>query len=202
MQGSPRRCGGTWQSPQHDIPARRCLSQEVEAGRAHATSNRVANNGATDGLSDNEAEPGWGVARGRDVHHHVGRRHPTTLAHDRSEVTGLGHPVRPCQHRVVLRGQFGATLATTSGQDGAAGAGTHAKTESVYLRTTPIVRLERSLAHSGISKAQRESAESVALRAGSQLIKGTGLIRVGQTIWSYPHFIPRGLVSTACGQLR
>jgi len=54
----------------------------------------------------------------------------------------------------LLRGQFGATLATTSGQDGTTGAGTHAEPEAVHLGATTVVRLESSLAHSDISKAQ------------------------------------------------
>jgi len=54
----------------------------------------------------------------------------------------------------MLRGQFGATLATTCTKDGTAGAGAHTEPESVHLGTTTVVRLEGSLAHSGISKAQ------------------------------------------------
>ncbi len=84
----------------------------------------------------------------------------------------------------LLGGEFGATLATTSGQDGTAGAGTHAKPEPVHLGATTVVRLESSLAHSGISKAQlryRPERSRLALRLGSQLIKTTALMSSGQT---------------------
>ena len=47
-----------------------------------------------------------------------------------------------------LRGEFGATLATTCTEDGAAGASAHTKTEAVHLGATAVVRLESSLAHS------------------------------------------------------
>jgi len=56
--------------------------------------------------------------------------------------------------KVGLGGEFGATLATAGGQDGAAGARAHAKAESVHFGASAIVRLEGSLAHSDISKAQ------------------------------------------------
>ena len=41
----------------------------------------------------------------------------------------------------------GAALTTTVGQDASAGAGAHAKTESVLLGTTTIVWLVRTLTH-------------------------------------------------------
>ena len=82
-----------------------------------------------------------------------------------------------------LSGQLGAALGTTSAQDGAAGAGAHAKTEAVNLGTTTVVRLESSLAHSGISKAQLWSRKEVGgPKAGSQLVKSTGLSGSGQTL--------------------
>ena len=46
-----------------------------------------------------------------------------------------------------LGAQLGATLATTSGKNGAAGAGTHACSETVGLRTAAVVWLKSALAH-------------------------------------------------------
>lgn len=46
-----------------------------------------------------------------------------------------------------LSREFGATLTTASGQNGASGAGAHAKAEAVHLGAAAVVRLERSLAH-------------------------------------------------------
>jgi ABC-type molybdate transport system permease subunit len=57
----------------------------------------------------------------------------------------------PDRARVRLGGEFGATLATASTEDGAAGTSTHAKTEAVNLGATAVVWLERSLAHNSIS---------------------------------------------------
>lgn len=82
-----------------------------------------------------------------------------------------------------LRGQFDAALATTSGQDGTPRAGTHAKPESVHFGATAVVRLESSLTHGGISKAQLSRPEEVVSpRAGSQLIKSTVFLGSGQTL--------------------
>jgi hypothetical protein len=82
-----------------------------------------------------------------------------------------------------LRGQFDATLATTSGQDGTPRASTHAKPEAVHLGATAVVRLESSLTHGGISKAQLSRPEEVVSpKAGSQLIKSTGFLGSGQTL--------------------
>jgi len=88
------------------------------------------------------------------MEHHSGRTDPAPATNRSAEVGGTGNPVRPGEHAEVLRGQFGATLAATSTQDGAAGAGAHAEAETVNLRAAAVVRLESSLAHSGISKAQ------------------------------------------------
>src|SRR5690606_5918122 len=101
-------------------------------------------------------------------------------------------------------------------QDGTAGAGAHAKTEAVDLRTTTVVGLEGSLAHGYISATVdvlrtyvnntgwmylgRRSRESLELAAygRSQLIKSTGLISRGQTVHAKPHIIHTrtGLVAT------
>jgi hypothetical protein len=82
-----------------------------------------------------------------------------------------------------LRGQFGATLATTGTQDGTSGAGTHAEPESVHLGATAVVRLKSSLAHGRISKAQLSRPEEVVSpKAGSQLVKSTGFLGSGQTL--------------------
>jgi hypothetical protein len=46
-----------------------------------------------------------------------------------------------------LSGKLGATLATTSAQDCAAGTGAHAQAKTVNLRTATVVWLKSSLAH-------------------------------------------------------
>lgn len=81
-----------------------------------------------------------------------------------------------------LRGQLGATLGTTSGQDASTGTGAHAQAEAVHLRALAVVRLEGSLAHSCISKYQLLEPERCGMpEGGSQLVKNTGLNPRGQT---------------------
>jgi hypothetical protein len=48
---------------------------------------------------------------------------------------------------VALCREFGASLATARGQDGPAGAGPHAKAETVLFGTTAVIRLKGPLAH-------------------------------------------------------
>jgi hypothetical protein len=99
----------------------------------------------------------------KNVDDRVGCSHSTTPPHGRAKVLWTRHAIRSGEHLraacVGLRGQFGATLAAASAKDGAAGAGTHAKPETMHLCAAAIVRLESSLAHSGISKAQLQRPE-------------------------------------------
>ena len=74
-------------------------------------------------------------------------RHSPTTAHEASIVISPDEPVGFSQHRLRLRGEFDASLATTRTQNGAAGTGAHSQAESMHLGAAPIVRLEGSLAH-------------------------------------------------------
>lgn len=57
-----------------------------------------------------------------------------------------------------------ASLAATRSKDGAAGASTHAQTESVHLVTAPVVRLIRTLAHQiALSLAGHKTGQRYAL---------------------------------------
>ena len=67
------------------------------------------------------------------------------------EIRWVNHAVRARQHRGVSGGQLGAALATAGSQNGAAGAGRHAQTEAVRLRTTTVVGLEGPLGGHGNS---------------------------------------------------
>ena len=69
------------------------------------------------------------------------------MAHEASIVISPDEPVGFSQHGFRLRGEFGASLATTRTQNCTAGAGAHSQAESVHLGAAPIVRLEGSLAH-------------------------------------------------------
>jgi hypothetical protein len=83
----------------------------------------------------------------------------TTRTNGGAEVTCRYHPIGPLEHDgnadfPRLRGELGATLAAARREDRTPSAGAHAETKTVNLGTTPIVRLESSLAHSCISKVQ------------------------------------------------
>ena len=65
----------------------------------------------------------------------------------------------------LLGGELGAALATPRGKNRPTRASAHAKTESVYLRAAAVVRLEGSLAHSDISKAQLWGRKEVGSRS-------------------------------------
>ena len=155
MKSSPRDLLRTWQGPHDYVPAGGHRGKDLPAHRPKATTYEVAGNRAAHGLGHDKAK----TARLRagpfeHVKHRCGRTDPASTTNRGAEVVGTSHPVRPGEHAEVLRGQFGATLAATSTQDGAAGAGAHAEAETVNLRAAAVVRLESSLAHSGISKAQ------------------------------------------------
>lgn len=51
--------------------------------------------------------------------------------------------------------KFGAALATTGCQDGAAGTGTHTKAEAVLLGSTAVIRLKSPLAHVSYSSGSK-----------------------------------------------
>lgn len=155
MQGSPRNLLGTWQRTHDHIGSGGRLGEHLAAHRPQPAAHEVASHGVAHGFRHDKAE----TARLRagpfqDVKHCRRRTDPTTATNRGAEVGGKSYPVRPGEHAKVLRGQFGATLAATSSKDGTARAGAHAEAEAVNLRTTAVVRLESSLAHSGISKAQ------------------------------------------------
>ena len=63
---------------------------------------------------------------------------------------------RDMDRRVSYLGrQFGAALATTGCQDGAAGTGTHTKAEAVLLGSTAVIRLKSPLAHVSYSSGSK-----------------------------------------------
>ena len=90
-----------------------------------------------------------------DIDKGMAGRHSPTPAHETPIVVGPHEPVGFGQHETRLRGEFGASLAATRTQDGAAGTGAHPETESVHLGSAPVVRLEGSLAHDlGLSRVR------------------------------------------------
>ena len=69
-----------------------------------------------------------------------------------AELLRTTEAVRCGQHRRRSGGELGAALAAASGQDRAAGAGAHTKTEAVGLRAAAVVRLEGALAHGALQE--------------------------------------------------
>jgi len=66
---------------------------------------------------------------------------------DCGEIGAAAQTMTRREHASSSGGQFGATLVATSGQDGTARAGAHAKAEAMGLGPTTVVRLEGALAH-------------------------------------------------------
>jgi hypothetical protein len=143
----------------HDIRAARTAIDKLASHRAHAPAHQIALDRAADRSRHDEAEARR-VARiaFEPVIHGQWRCDAATSTHDGAEVLGPDHPVRPGQHgadyRAGLGAEFGAPLAATSREDGAAGAGAHPKAETVDLCPPTIVRLEGALAHGDISKTR------------------------------------------------
>jgi len=130
-------------------------SEDLSAHRPQSTSHTVANDGIAHRLGHDEAKPSRLDRVPIDrVNDQAARGASATASDGGAEVGRCSDAVGLGEHAAELRGQFGATLTTASTEDGAAGAGAHAKPESVHLGTAAVVRLESSLAHSGISKAQ------------------------------------------------
>jgi len=175
MQSSPGNRVRSWQSPDHDVGTKGVLREQIVPDGTQSTPDEVAVNGVAHRLGDDESEPRRVAKRpGVQVDDSMRGTHTLSFSHRSAKVIGPNHPVRSGEHRVELCGEFGATLATACTEDGTAGAGTHTKTEAVHLGATTVVRLESSLAHSGISKAQLTRPErSSSPKAGSQLIKTT-----------------------------
>jgi len=170
VESSPVKLCGAWQWPHHNVGASRSLAEQFATDRAKSPPNTVANDRTADTLRNDEPEPGGRrITRARKVDDGMRGRQSSTGANSGAEVRTTEHSVglsehgKTCElhHGVMLnrqarcalekdelRGEFGAALATTSTQDGAAGASAHAKTEAVHLGATAVVRLESSLAHS------------------------------------------------------
>ena len=151
-----------------------------------STADLVAHDSTSDGPGNGE---GGGrrptFSRDGQMHDEPRPSGPSAAAHRRLDVTGPPHPVRRWQHRGSLAsgGELGATLAPTSGQDRAACAGAHPQAETVNLRATAVVGLERPLAHwSPHSTARSPHQPGVDMRlqaAGAAASNGTVHARQG-----------------------
>jgi hypothetical protein len=155
MKISPRYLGRSRQSTDNNVDTGCMGRQNVTTYRTQTTPHQIAGDGVAYGLRDDKTKAcGFTGRPGMEIDNRVSRTHALTPPYGSAKIIRTDHPVRPGEHRVLLRGKLGATLAATCSQDRAAGTGTHTKTEAVHLGATTVVRLESSLAHSGISKAQ------------------------------------------------
>jgi hypothetical protein len=68
-------------------------------------------------------------------------------SHNLAKVLASKQPVCSIEHGLGLGRKFFAALATTGGQNGATGAGCHAKPKTVGLGATTVIGLESALAH-------------------------------------------------------
>ena len=76
-------------------------------------------------------------------HHSAGRA--ITTPNDVANIRPRRQPARDREHDARLSRKARAALAPATGQDGAAGTGAHAQTETMRLGTTPVVGLEGAL---------------------------------------------------------
>jgi hypothetical protein len=147
-QSIPASLRCAWQSPDHDLRARGEHRDRGEGQRLEATTHEVTIHSYSHRLGHDETEPwGTGCVAPTEVDQSVAGRHSATTAHKAPIVVSPDEPVGFGQHEARLRGEFGASLATTRTQDGAAGTGAHSQAETVHLGAAPVVRLEGSLAH-------------------------------------------------------
>lgn len=124
---------------------------EVRYPRTHdlsqASLHPIAPHGIANGLGYDETHAaGVGIIRiCQAVGHEMIRAHADSGSEDSSEVIAAPDPVR-CGDHALCR-DFGTSLTTTRSQDGAAGTGAHAQTETVLLGTLAVVGLESTLTH-------------------------------------------------------
>lgn len=151
LQGSPRNPGTTWQRTNDEFGPGRTGQHNLVPNGSKSSRDEVALHRVAHRLRDDEANSGRLRSRPRrDIEECVRGTHAATPADRGAEIVRRDHAVRALEHE-ELRGELGTTLAATSCEDRAAGAGAHTETETVDLCPTTVVRLEGSLAHSCIS---------------------------------------------------
>lgn len=105
----------------------------------------VAYDGGTHGLADHEPNLGMTGAPG----HHMGDQcwagRTFARADCLTKILSVAHAILAGKQN--SGSELGAALATTRGQDRAAGAGAHTETEAVLLGATAVIRLESTLGH-------------------------------------------------------
>lgn len=153
-EGIPAPLGGTRERADHQVTPLDPGIHELTTDGPVAAPDQVAIDRVPHRLRHDNPDPKRLVRlAGKRVVHGGGRDGATTAPDHRTEVVGADHPVRPGEHR-RLRGELGAPLAAAGSEDAAACACAHPQPEAVHLRTTPIVRLESSLGHGGVSKTR------------------------------------------------
>ena len=178
------------------------------SGRSQSPAYLIAHYRVPHRLGNNESKAG--ITRSlivHDVNNAVRCRITTSTTHSQAKITRMRYAVRLSQHRTRLRGEFGASLAATCAQDGATGTSAHTQTETVDLRTATVVRLESSLAHSYISKAQRWRPGRIGRPEGRKSTDsnyGVKGVRSNHTSCNDALSTQNTslLVTTCCGQLR
>ena len=156
MQRIPGGVSAAWQCANHDVATGGPREKHFMADGPQPTTNQVACHCATNILADDKANAsGVFTEVFMKIENCVRRSNATTSSHRVAKVGWPDNPVRSGEHLLKLRGELGATLAATRTKDCPTRASAHPQSEAVHLGTTTVVWLESSLAHSGISKAQR-----------------------------------------------
>jgi len=142
------------QGPNDELESTQVVDHLKTSDRAQPTLHTIPNDCCANGSRYNETETCRGAwPSPPTLNDHSLARGPMTQTGYRPEVCLCRDSICPGEH-FLLGGELGAALAAPRGQNRTTSAGSHAKTESVYLRAAAVVWLEGSLAHSDISKAQ------------------------------------------------
>ncbi len=150
--------GSTGQCAHHQDPPRGQQVQPFAQEMAQPTAQAVSPYGVPDLAGDHETHarrlPPQSRPIGRDtvrwsieMQDERPASHPPSTAQCTGELLTMPQPCGGGQHDGELRRELATTLGPAGGKNGATGPGAHAQAESMSLRPTAVVGLERALAH-------------------------------------------------------
>ena len=128
-----------------DVPREKTVVDEFSGDRSGSTAKGVTNYRVPALCGNNNAHPikfGWA-----SIHDEVCGDLLVPASNNLTKIAGFNDAIVSREHRRKSNGDFAATLAATGGKDRTTGAGAHAQTETVNLRTATVVGLVSTLRH-------------------------------------------------------
>lgn len=157
---------------------------EVTADSVRSPAQEVPHHRVSTLRCNNNAHPtevGW-ASINDDKRHNLLATPPDYLP----KISCGNDPIEALEHYARLDRYFAATLAAPSGQDSAAGAGTHAQAESVHLGAATVVGLISTLGHCVLlGEWPEQSGDDLCSKAQPQ--KNRAGIEASQTVLSLLH---------------